>query len=266
MRLNIPRCYPKRALAWLIVGLLLLPASGAAAAQLKERATAEDMQAMQEGMAQGRASDQNNLGLAFETGRGVQRDATAAAQAYRQAADAGSANGAYNLGRLYEFGVGLPQDYREAAQWYRRAADKGMVLAEARLGWLYDYGLGVGHDTDQAEQWFRKAADQGYVEANARLLSGPPHARRMIEGGQVQIVILGMTLFCLAGFVSLAKLLMQAFRTQKIRIPMAAAEIESARMPEAFAKELRHHLFIAAMLFIGAACGLGELALACLHR
>jgi uncharacterized protein len=78
------------------------------------------------------------------------------------------------MGDRYFTGRGLEQDYAKAFEWYRKAADQGLADAESRLGYLYTNGLGVSRDIDQARAWYQKAADQGNGEAKAALQRPQP--------------------------------------------------------------------------------------------
>ena len=71
-------------------------------------------------------------GIACEGGRGVPRDAAAAAGWYRKAADGGHARATLNLGVLHAEGRGVRRDAAEAARLYALAAARGD--AKARSG------------------------------------------------------------------------------------------------------------------------------------
>jgi TPR repeat protein len=114
---------------------------------------------------QGHAVAQNNLGLMYGNGMGVDKDEREAVQWCRKAADQGYALAQYVLGTMYANGMGVDKDEREAVQWYRKAADQGLAAAQYALGWMYDSGRGVDKDEREAVQWYRKAADQGYADA-----------------------------------------------------------------------------------------------------
>ncbi|MCC7410632.1 MAG: sel1 repeat family protein [Gammaproteobacteria bacterium] len=76
---------------------------------------------------------QNYLGIHYQLGLGVDRDATAAARWYRRAAVAGNADAQRNLGTLYQLGLGLPKDNQRAYGWYHFAADQGNRVAQAYI-------------------------------------------------------------------------------------------------------------------------------------
>lgn len=119
---------------------------------------------------QGDAVAQYSLGVMYELGRSMLKDAPQAAVWYRKAADQGFAKAQYYLGIMYANGDGVPKDAAQAAAWFRKAADQGDVGAQNYLGGMYANGVGVPKDAAQAEAWFRKAADQGDQNARSRLV------------------------------------------------------------------------------------------------
>ena len=79
------------------------------------------------------AKAQYNLGVCYETGRGVEQDIKKAVELFRKAADQGHAMAQYNLGHCYRTGEGVEKDIKKAAEWYRKAADQGYEPAKATL-------------------------------------------------------------------------------------------------------------------------------------
>jgi hypothetical protein len=104
---------------------------------------------------------QNNLGILFDEGRGVPRDARSARDWYQQAADRGNANAQYNLALLYDEGRGAHQDLAAAAHWYRKAAEKGHGGAQYNMGVMSAQGDGAAQDYVSARTWAALAADYG---------------------------------------------------------------------------------------------------------
>jgi TonB family protein len=117
--------------------------------------------ALTEAANSGDAEAQNNLGLAYEYGRGVKRDAAEAAQWYRKAALNGHAWGQNNLGLAYASGRGVERNDAEANVWLGKAAEQGLAAAQVRLGFRLINGIGAPRDEVTATAWYRKAADQG---------------------------------------------------------------------------------------------------------
>ena len=111
----------------LLVALCLLSAGAT-------RAAAIDVEQTRRRAAAGDARAQNDLGLAYHHGDGVERDAFEAFRWYSAAAAHGLATAEYNLGLLYDEGVGMPRDPAQAARWYRQAAFAGNVAAGYELG------------------------------------------------------------------------------------------------------------------------------------
>ena len=118
---------------------------------------------------QGNAYGQGNLGWCYQYGCGVEQSDEEAVRLYRLAAEQGNAYGQGNLGWCYGSGTGVKQDYKEAAKWYRLAADKGSDYAQNNLGVCYQYGSGVEQSYEEAVKWYRLAANQGNADAQNNL-------------------------------------------------------------------------------------------------
>ena len=118
---------------------------------------------------QGNAGAQKKLGVLYQTGLGVPKDLTKAAELYQKAADRGNAGAQNDLGVLYQTGQGVPEDLTKAAELYQKAADKGNTYAQNNLGWLYENGQGVPKDLSKAAELFQKAADKGNAFAQNNL-------------------------------------------------------------------------------------------------
>ena len=122
-----------RALLFLTAALLSAMAAGPAAADL---------------LADGAA--------AYEAG-----DYGEAANAWRPLAEAGDAMAQFNLGLLYETGRGVAEDPAQAAVWYERAALQGVAQAQFNLALLHQTGRGVEKNGAQALYWLEVAARHG---------------------------------------------------------------------------------------------------------
>ena len=118
---------------------------------------------------QGNAYGQANLGWCYEHGCGVEQSDEEAVRLYRLAAEQGNAYGQGNLGWCYESGTGVEQDYKEAAKWYKLAADKGNAYAQNNLGACYQYGTGVEKSIEEAVKWYKLADEQGDAYAQNNL-------------------------------------------------------------------------------------------------
>ncbi len=84
---------------------------------------------------------------------------------WRSLAEGGDAEAQFNLGLIYDSGRGVPVDYAQAARWYRRAAKQGYAPAQYTLGLLYVGGYGVPRDYVQAYKWLQLAAAQKHEYA-----------------------------------------------------------------------------------------------------
>jgi TPR repeat protein len=80
---------------------------------------------------------------------------------YRKAAEQGEAQSLYNLGLCYETAKGVGKDKAEAVKWYRQAAELGHAFAYQKLGYCYAEGEGVSTNQEEAAKWYLKAAEQG---------------------------------------------------------------------------------------------------------
>src|SRR5690606_28738287 len=118
---------------------------------------------------QGHAHAQNNLGVMYENGSGVERNYGQAVHWYRLAAEQGHARAQNNLGVMYEHGRGVDRNYGRAVHWYRLAAEQGHASAQNNLGVMYKHGLGVDPNDGQAVHWYRLAAEQGKASAQSNL-------------------------------------------------------------------------------------------------
>lgn len=128
---------------------------------------AEDLDAVlfyREAAERGRPWAQTEMGILYESGTAIAKDATQAATFYRKAADQGEAWAQFRLGVMSQ-GNGLAHDDLAAALYLRKAADQSLAEAQLELALLYRDGRGVSRDAVAAKSWLRKAADQGNVRA-----------------------------------------------------------------------------------------------------
>ena len=65
---------------------------------------------------------------------------------FKELAEQGNVDAQYNLGVMYETGKGVPEDDKEAVVWFRKAAEQGFTNAQYNLGWMYAHGKGVPVD------------------------------------------------------------------------------------------------------------------------
>jgi TPR repeat protein len=110
---------------------------------------------------QGDLGAQNNLGVCYEYGDGVQKDLQQAVDWYEKAAQKGYPAAQYNLGGSYASGSGLDKDLKKAAEWYTKAAEQDHVVSQRCLARCYENGEGVEKDMKKAVEWYLKAAENG---------------------------------------------------------------------------------------------------------
>ena len=120
---------------------------------------------------QGVAGALSRLGNMYNEGNGVAQDDTQAVEWLQKAAKQGNAEAQLHLGRKYANGKGVAQDDKQAAVWIRKAAEQGLVMAQCNLGVMYFLGRGVPQDYKQAVDWYRKAAEQGDTDAQFFLVA-----------------------------------------------------------------------------------------------
>lgn len=112
----------------------------------------------------GNTQAQNDVGLMYEYGRGVDRDPAKAYYWYQQAAAQDDVAGWHNLGRSYNFGIGTEQNFERAEALYLQAVERGHTAALFYLGTLYatDHGSDTSYSSDIiAYAWLKTAADTG---------------------------------------------------------------------------------------------------------
>lgn len=156
-----------------------LAAQGEASAQyemaarlIEGRGVARDAKAaaqwFEKSAVQGVAPAQYRIGSMYEKGIGVDRDYARARKWYRLAAEAGNARAMHNLAVMLAEGGEDKPDYAGAAEWFRKAAEYGVRDSQFNLAILYARGLGVSQDLKQAYVWFSAAADQGDEDAGKK--------------------------------------------------------------------------------------------------
>lgn len=84
---------------------------------------------------------------------------------YELAAELGHALAQNQLGVKYRLGQGVEQNDEKAFELYLKAADGGNAVAQSNLGWMYAHGCGTKQDFEMAIKWYCKSTGQGYKEA-----------------------------------------------------------------------------------------------------
>jgi hypothetical protein len=114
----------------------------------------------------GNAEAQNNLGLMYVEGKGVQQDYKEAEKWWLKAAEQGFTSAQYNLGLLYgDDHRGIQQSDTEAAKWFLKAAEQGDISAQYNLGHMYNKGQGVPQNNVLAYMWWHLSTIQGNDDA-----------------------------------------------------------------------------------------------------
>jgi uncharacterized protein len=117
---------------------------------------------------EGNAGAQNNLGVMYLNGRGVQKDAVQAVQWFRKAAEQGNSDSQTALGVMYRNGVGVLPDYPQAVMWLRKGAVKN-VNAQLILAEMYLNGDNVQKNITTSVELYELAANQGNADAQYSL-------------------------------------------------------------------------------------------------
>ena len=117
----------------------------------------------------GHIRSQNNLGVMYAMGEGVEQNYKEAIKWYKLAAEKGNANAQNNLGYMYVKAEGVKQDYKEAVKWFRLAAAQGEIDGQTSLGTMYLNGHGVKKDNIKAYIWLSIASSKGHSTAKNNL-------------------------------------------------------------------------------------------------
>lgn len=150
------RTLPLLALAALLAGgCALFPPRAESFGSLLARAEAGDAEA------------QNEVGVRYEDGNGVERNDVLAAEWYRKSAEQECALGEYNLSTAYFYGRGVETNLVAAFEWMKKSADHDFPLAWYSLGRFYEKGTGVEKDGAEALRWYCKAAESDHGQARA---------------------------------------------------------------------------------------------------
>jgi len=126
-----------------------------------EKLRIADIGKLRKSAERGNAKAQNNLGVCYTFGIGVERNYVEAEKWFSKSADQGNRVAYYYLGCYYDQGMGVKQDYAEAVKWFSKAADQGHARSQYNLSSYYATGEGVTKDDAEAVKWLRKAAKNG---------------------------------------------------------------------------------------------------------
>lgn len=167
---------PKRALTWMIYGVLIANSQMSFAGPLEDGQKAYEARDYMAAArfyelaaGQGDAVAQHRLGTLYFNGQGVTQSDERAVALFHNAADQKLSDAQYYLGTLYKVGRGVEMSKQRAAELLREAADQNHSAAQFTLASLYFYGQGVPQSKDVALIWLKRAAALGNLSARAKL-------------------------------------------------------------------------------------------------
>ena len=109
------------------------------------------------------ADAQEKLGVIYEAGHGVKKDAKEAFRWTQSAAIGGNKHAQYRMGTIYQ---GYPQDLDLSLEWHHKAADQGFALACFALADMYQY-ICLPKDIEKAKKWYYRGVEIIENGANA---------------------------------------------------------------------------------------------------
>jgi TPR repeat protein len=119
---------------------------------------------------QGLVDAQKRLGeIYFSSSLFLPRDYVKAIHWYELAVEQKDVNAQNNLGMMYFFGKGVEKNVSRGIALLKESATKGCVDAQSNLGFIYLKGSGVEVDLPQAIKWFTGAALKGCVDSQYNL-------------------------------------------------------------------------------------------------
>lgn len=113
----------------------------------------------------GNAEAQFDIGYAYYTGEGTQRDYTSAAMWFKRSAKQNFAKAQYNLAYCYMNGRGVPRDYDKAYNLLLKSAENNYKRAQLTLADCYARGVLVGKNEDEYNKWKNKAEGKNTEQA-----------------------------------------------------------------------------------------------------
>jgi len=131
----------------------------------------------------GNLSGYDNLGWAYENGKGVQKNMTKAIECYRISAEGNDDYGLFNMGRLYETGVKVPNGYHYEQYKVRMSHGGPKYSGDIFIRSAYidndwyefykhkvtDYKVILPKDINKARDYWKKAAALGNKDAKEKL-------------------------------------------------------------------------------------------------
>jgi hypothetical protein len=87
-------------------------------------------------------------------------------QLFRKAANQQLPDAQNNIGVMYAGGYGVQLDFRQAIAWFEKAAERGFVNAMLNLADIYEKGVGIDKNLIAAEKWRHRAQGLAPSEEN----------------------------------------------------------------------------------------------------
>jgi TPR repeat protein len=113
-------------------------------------------------------SAENEIGVMYQHGKGVPKDAAVAVKWYRKGALRGNSVAQRNLAIHYTSGNGVTKDERWAFEWMLRSAQQNEdYLAPYLVGDYYSLGIGTSVDHAKAMEWWKKSSDHNDCDGRA---------------------------------------------------------------------------------------------------
>jgi TPR repeat protein len=119
------------------------------------------LKALQAAAAKGHVGAQFDLGVMYEHGYGVKKDAAEALKRYRQAASQNWPEALIYLGMAHMEGHLVQRNEAEGRKFLRRAADTGDEMAKLMLAMSYIAGQGAARNEAEALRLLRPLAESG---------------------------------------------------------------------------------------------------------
>ena len=119
---------------------------------------------------QGNSIAQNNLGVMYESGDGVEQNFNKAFEWYEKAALKGNDTAQCNLADLYFLHnneIRQPDAFNKAIEWFEKAASQENAYAQFKLGLIYQ--MADICDYKKSFDMLKKSALQGYTRAYSQL-------------------------------------------------------------------------------------------------
>ena len=111
-----------------------------------------------------------NIGVEYDSGKGVPVNHAKAVQYYLKAAEAGHVLAQYQMGTIYESGAGAE---KKIMQWLingmKKQQCKGILRRHIKWGKAYTEGVHRIKDKARALDWYRRAALKGCIAAQYEL-------------------------------------------------------------------------------------------------